>query len=207
ERIYISLGRGVNNFVAYIFAGAKNTGFIIADTGGKAFYFLKTKSPDTVAGIFEKVEGTANLVSGGGNQLSDGAGGWVIGVGQSTSKFTSNTISGVNKRTLRGRGRIARIFESIFDNQPTEIRNVQVAEVGKDYAIITWETNHHTVNNKANYGEDLTYGNDAWSEDYSTGHKVLLTELEPDKEYVFEVMGRNSNYIYDANRTFRTTKD
>lgn len=96
--------------------------------------------------------------------------------------------------------------EIVLDDSPTRITDVHIAEVGPDYAIIRWNTNHHTKNNKVNYGETLSYGKDAFGDDWETEHEVRLENLEPGTTYVFEVMSQNKNYIYDAHHTFTTKK-
>ena len=98
-------------------------------------------------------------------------------------------------------------FESyMFDKNPTKIDGVALAEVGKDYAIVTWTTNHYTRNNKVNYGQTLTYGQSAWGEDGEKNHKVKITGLKSGEKYYFEVMSQNKNYAYDAYYSFETQK-
>ena len=79
-----------------------------------------------------------------------------------------------------------------------------MVEVGRDYAVIYWRTNHHTKNNKVNYGEDRSYDYNKFSEDLSREHMVKLTDLKPDTTYYFEVMSQNKNYVYDAYYEFKT---
>lgn len=98
-------------------------------------------------------------------------------------------------------------FESyMFDDKPTRIENVELAEIGKDYAIVTWKTNHYTRNNKVNYGESLTYDKNAWGKDGEKNHRVKITGLKQGKRYFFEVMSQNKNYAYDAYYSFETKK-
>ena len=35
-------------------------------------------------------------------------------------------------------------------------------------------------------------------------HEFTLDDLQPDTVYYFEVMSHNKNYVYDANREFKT---
>lgn len=92
----------------------------------------------------------------------------------------------------------------MFDEGPTKISNVTLEEFGIDYAVISWETNHVTRNNKVNYGETLAYGNEIWSPDGSKIHKVKIENLKKNTRYFFEVMSQNKNYAYDAYYSFTT---
>lgn len=92
------------------------------------------------------------------------------------------------------------------DKNPTRISGVYINEIGKDYIVISWSTNHTTINNKVNYGIDLTYGGEAWSSDYERQHLVKINNLKPDTKYLFEVMSQGNNYVYDAYYSFVTKK-
>ena len=94
----------------------------------------------------------------------------------------------------------------VFDPTPTSISNVTIERLEKDYAVISWDTNHFTKNNKVNYGRDLTYGQEVWGEDYTKHHTITLTGLKPESEYFFEAMSQNKNYAYDAYYRFETTR-
>lgn len=96
--------------------------------------------------------------------------------------------------------------EIVLRNEPTRITDVQIVEVGVDYAVITWKTNHYTKNNKINYGKDTSYGQNAFAPDYEKEHTVRLEGLEPGSQYAFEVMSQNKNYVYDAHHEFTTQK-
>ena len=95
----------------------------------------------------------------------------------------------------------------MFDDQPTKISNVMMEELGKDYVVVSWDTNHYTLNNKVNYGKDLMYGNEIWSKDWAKHHVVKITGLEPGQKYYFEVMSQNKNYTYDAFYSFETLQN
>jgi len=92
----------------------------------------------------------------------------------------------------------------IFDPNPTKITAVYIEQIGQDYAVVSWETNHYTQNNKVNYGESLEYGHSFWAEDYAKQHLVKITNLKPQTRYFFEVMSQNKNYVYDAYYSFET---
>ena len=99
---------------------------------------------------------------------------------------------------------LAMTGEIFLDRESTYISNVSVAEVGVDFAVITWETNHHTANNKVNFGTDLSYGRDAVEPERSRFHQVRLEGLEQSQRYVFEVMSEGKNYTYDSHHQFVT---
>ena len=93
-----------------------------------------------------------------------------------------------------------------LSTEPTVISNVRVVEIGEDYAIIAWNTNHHATS-KVNYGETLSYGDDSSSGEKVLSHRIRIDGLEPGTTYYFEVMSQNKNYVYDAWHQFSTTTD
>jgi|GEM_PF-2714884 len=100
---------------------------------------------------------------------------------------------------------VSTFYAIVFDPNPTYISDVTIEELGRDYAIISWKTNHYAWG-KINYGEDLTYGKEVVVLDRKKEHIVRLTGLEPDKRYFFEVMSQSKNYTYDAYYSFETKK-
>jgi hypothetical protein len=97
--------------------------------------------------------------------------------------------------------------EIVLNKEPTRITNVKIAEIGVDYAIVTWHTNHYTTNNKLNFGETTSYGNHIFAPDYQKEHTVKLEGLKSGTPYVFEVMSQNKNYVYDAHYEFITKSE
>lgn len=93
----------------------------------------------------------------------------------------------------------------VLDPNPTQITNVTIEEVGKDYAIISWDTNH-VAWGKANYGPTLSYGQEVFTQGRGFHHVVKFTGLEPGKRFFFEVMAEGKNYTYDAYYSFETPK-
>ncbi|MEK7526645.1 MAG: fibronectin type III domain-containing protein [Patescibacteria group bacterium] len=90
-----------------------------------------------------------------------------------------------------------------FISEPTFITDVTVEPISPTSVKITWKTNH-PANGKVNYGTDRTYSMDRQSEERVTHHEFVLTDLTPDTLYHFEVMSHNNNYVYDADREFKT---
>ena len=91
----------------------------------------------------------------------------------------------------------------VFDEEPTRISNVKVAEAGEDYAVITWTTNHYATS-KVNYGTTFDYGSDIQSDERVKEHKIKITGLKSGKKYTYEVMSQGKNYVYDAKHEFTT---
>lgn len=85
----------------------------------------------------------------------------------------------------------------MFDKEPTKISGVTIEEIGEDYAVVSFKTNHPAWG-KVNYGETLSYGHEVWLNDRTYDHQAKLTGLTPGQKYFFEVMAQNKNYTYDA---------
>ena len=88
-------------------------------------------------------------------------------------------------------------YAIIIDKEPTKISDVSIEEVGGDYAIISFKTNHPAWG-KVNYGDSLSYGREVMLPEREYEHQAKLTGLEKGKKYFFEVMAQNKNYAYDA---------
>lgn len=126
------------------------------------------------------------------------------GMQETIAYYLSPAMRTVGQFAYSQQVKLLSIAEILFDKNPTVITNVQVAEIGKDYVVITWETNHFTTNNKVNYGETLSYGQDVLSQERARRHEFRITGLEANKKYFFEVMSKNKNYVYDAYHEFTT---
>jgi len=96
--------------------------------------------------------------------------------------------------------------EIVLDKEPTRISEVRVEEVGKDYAVVTWKTNHHATS-KLNYGLTFDYGQDIQFDKKVKEHKIKITGLNPETKYCYEVMSQNKNYVFDARHEFTTPKE
>lgn len=129
------------------------------------------------------------------------------GVRETIAYTLSPAVRSVGQFTYSQQVKLLSIAEILFDKNPTVITNVKVAEVGKDYAVITWETNHYTGSNKVNYGESLSYGQDILSQERARHHEFRISGLEANKKYFFEVMSKNKNYVYDAYHEFTTKSE
>ncbi len=90
-----------------------------------------------------------------------------------------------------------------FVDDRTIITDVEIAVLSSTSAKITWKTNHPATS-KINYGTSTTYTEEAQSSRRVSEHEFLLENLAPNTQYFFEVMSQNKNYVYDANRAFKT---
>ncbi|MBI2590945.1 MAG: peptidoglycan DD-metalloendopeptidase family protein [Candidatus Blackburnbacteria bacterium] len=95
-------------------------------------------------------------------------------------------------------------FNSIvIDPNPTQIADVTIEEIGTDYMVVSWNTNHFSTG-KVNYGEDLAYGKEVFLNSLGKHHVAKLTGLKSGTRYYFEVMSQGKTYTYDAFYSFET---
>ena len=86
---------------------------------------------------------------------------------------------------------------------PTTISNLKAEDIGADYVIITWETNHKATS-KVSYGDNYDYGQDVQTTKRTKLHQVKIENLEPNKIYYYEVMSQGKSYVFDARHEFVT---
>jgi hypothetical protein len=98
---------------------------------------------------------------------------------------------------------IAATIDLWFDSNPTVISNVKAEEIGEEYMVITWETNHYATS-KVNYGDSYDYGKDVQTTEKTKQHSIKITNLEPNTTYYYEVMSQGNNYVFDARHEVRT---
>lgn len=156
----------------------------------------------TAAGAVTLAQGIGGSVSAGGNAIA-GVTGKAFG---GARNILANVVFGVGQQTQHVSGQLGFAIVKIgyiFVNEPTTIYDVKVETLSATEAKVTWKTNH-PANGKVNYGLDESYSFDVQSEDRVIDHEFILTNLSPDTEYHFEVMSQNKNYVYDANRKFKT---
>jgi len=171
------------NFLAHMTTGATKT-FLLAfgngvDNVGKFIVTIAHNiAREMSSAMTASQNGITNLAFGIGEKTQDVS----DTVGLAIIKFTYNFVS-----------------------EPTTIYAVKVKTLSPTSARISWQTNH-PANGKVNYGLDRTYPFDVQSEKRVTHHEFTLKNLKPDTVYHFEVMSHNKNYVYDANREFRTPK-
>jgi hypothetical protein len=208
------LWQGYSNFVRQsdlkILAFIVNTSNRAGQTIAFTYNNLAQKAPGIVGSGLRTIGGALGTIADSTALASASFAGYLSGTARNLGNFVTDAVSPTAKTigefTIKQQIKLISIAEILFDKNPTIIKNVKVAEVGKDYAVITWETNHYTTNNKINYGESLSYGQDLISQDRARFHEFKITGLNPDKKYYFEVMSKNNNYIYDAYHEFTTQR-
>lgn len=98
-------------------------------------------------------------------------------------------------------------FTYNFVSTPTTISDVKADVLSPTSVKVAWYTNH-PANGKVNWGfDDGIYEFELQTDKRTTYHEFILTNLKPDTEYHYEVMNHNKNYVYDANRKFRTPQE
>jgi hypothetical protein len=156
------------------------------------YWYLADKAPTVVGnGLIAVGKGTQSV----GQKVSE-----IVNAGSSTVK---TAVYPVVWKTQVSLGVISDIW---FDREQTRISEVYVESVSRDTITIVWKTNHHTINNKINYGEDLSYGQFGFAKDYGKVHRVTIANLKPATKYVFEVMSQGKNYVYDAHHEVKTSE-
>ena len=117
---------------------------------------------------------------------------------------TTDVLGGEGNKVVRKIIVSADFFSSVwFDKEPTKIYNLRIAEAGKDYVVIKWQTNHY-ANSKVNYGSTYDYGQDVQTTEKTKDHSIKIDNLEPGTTYYYEVMSQGKNYVFDARHEFRT---
>lgn len=124
---------------------------------------------------------------------------------------TTDTVTALTIAVGKGAGALSNTAGLALMNagaalvtEPTAITNVAVTILSPTSAQVTWTTNQ-PANGKINWGLAAgEYPFESQTEQRSTAHQFMLTNLTPNTDYHFEVMSHNKNYVYDANRQFRT---
>lgn len=190
--VFDKTGQGLALVGNVIGAGLHNTGEAI----GAVFNSIANNAPQGVAKNILLATGTAitttftNTVNG----TKEGIANLAFAIGEKADIFSSGANS-VSVAIVR--------FGYLFATEPTRIYDVQVVALSPTSAKISWQTNH-PANGKVNYGLDETYPLDIQTDKRTTYHEFTLTNLTPNTQYHFEVMSQNKNYVYDANRKFKT---
>lgn len=98
---------------------------------------------------------------------------------------------------------IVTVTADLFDSNPTTISGLKVAEVGTNYAIIVWETNHYATS-KVSYGNSYDYGQDVQDNHKTKKHQVRIENLDSNTIYYYEAMSQGKTYVFDARHEFIT---
>lgn len=187
-------------------SGISTTGSTLSKTTLTIFTTANNITQGTITGVAATTNKSIKSVSMIGQSVAS----WTANTSQKTINTTknglANTAFNLGEKTQDVSDTLGHSIVQIgylFVNEPTKIYDVKVEDLTPTSAKISWMTNH-PANGKVNYGLDETYPFDVQSEKRVTHHEFVITELKPDTEYHFEVMSHNKNYVYDANRKFRT---
>jgi len=195
----------IGNITSDVFKGAGQGIKLASNTIGQAF----TSVIQAIGNRYKQLASRPEIVG----RILTASSEWVSNTGNATAQNINSTKKRITNTTFDVGKKIQNISDVVglaiikftynFVNEPTTISNVQVAILSPTTAKISWETNHPT-NGKVNYGLNKTYPFDVQSEKRVNLHEFVLTDLSPDTVYQFEVMSHNKNYVYDANREFKT---
>jgi len=193
---------------------ASTIGTIASNTGNTIGNISKSIAGTTLTIAQNTSRGIENITS----SIATTALSAVKNTGSSIASATQNTVSSTKKgianlaftigeRTddiSHGVGTTIIKIGYLFVPEPTKISDVTAVALSPTSVKISWKTNH-PANGKVNWGyEDGIYEFEQQTDKRTSQHEFILTNLIPDTEYHYEVMSQNRNYVYDANRKFKT---
>ena len=179
---------GIGNGVKFVFNGIGSGLAFVGNTIGNGYNAIANNAPGVTKDILLAIGNTVNNTING---TKNGIASIAFAIGEKTQGISDRLGFSFVK------------FGYLFVNEPTKISDVKAIVLSPTSAKISWKTNH-PANGKVNYGLNETYPLDVQSEKRITKHEFTLTNLKPNTEYHFEVMSHNKNYVYDANRKFKT---
>lgn len=190
------------NFVSAVDNVYQSTAKVMPDVIGNTMLAISSFNSSTGNVVNETQETTKKQIAKAHKGSSD----LIARSGQALSSTYQSIVKPVNDTA----GFFSRIkigvdtFTAIvFDPQPTYISDVTIEELGKDYAVVSWKTNHYAWG-KVNFGTSTSYGEEVILAQREKFHRARLNNLKPGEKYYFEVMSQNKNYAYDAYYTFET---
>ncbi len=89
---------------------------------------------------------------------------------------------------------------------PTLITNVNITNITKDSAQISWITNH-AASSKIRYGQTTNYGYEVSSNDLTVNHNLTISALKPNTQYHYEILSTGNTTAIDADATFTTLSE
>lgn len=189
------------------------TTIVAQNTGNKITKEIKnlTIVTSTIARNTSRIVG--NVTNTAAKTTGDIAQKTGLAIASATQKTFNNAKMGISNVTLKVGEKTEDVsstvgyaivqFGYLFVNEPTKISDVKVIVLSPTSAKVSWVTNH-PANSKVSYGLDETHPLDIQTDKRTTYHEFTLSNLTPNTEYHFEVMSQNKNYVYDANRKFKT---
>lgn len=202
-----TIGAGYNQFVknapeltqrvlAGIGHGASTLTSTIASEGKYAVDTTMRISQDTVEFTSEVVANATNSVVAGTMALTKGVSFAIVSTAQNGVEKLNDISHEVGTAIIK--------IGYLFLPEPTRISEVRAVVLSPTSVKISWKTNHH-ANGKVNWGyDDGVYEFEQQADDMTDQHEFILSNLKPDTEYHYEVMSQSKNYVYDANRQFKT---
>lgn len=93
----------------------------------------------------------------------------------------------------------------IFDFTPPYILDIEIKNITRYSAEISWRTNEETIS-QVNFGTTPDYGKIIIKKDFRKNHLVRLTDLSSDTEYHFEIIAKDraGNRTSSGDYSFRT---
>ena len=200
------IGQGIGNTGKAASNATAAGNFIggVANNAGKTTSTIAQNTAKTIGNIANSIASTTSTIA--------------KNTGSAIASATQNTVNGakegiakvffaIGEKTQDVSNSTAMVFLRIgysLLTEDTKISNVESVALSPTSVKITWKTNH-PANGKVNWGyEDGIYKFDLQESKRTTEHEFILTNLQPNTVYHYEVMSQNKNYVYDANRKFRT---
>jgi hypothetical protein len=229
KTILTGIGNGVST-TAHFIASATSTVVTITSTIAQNTVSTIGNTANSIASTTTTIaQNTANLLG----QVANNIGNTATSIAQNTTKTVGNiahntglaiasaTQKGVNSTKSgianlaftvgektddisHGVGTAIIKIGYLFVPEPTKISNVTAVALSPTSVKISWTTNH-PANGKVNWGyDDGIYEFEDQTDKRTSKHEFVLENLKPDTKYHYEVMSQNRNYVYDANRKFKT---
>ena len=188
-KLVTTIFTGIGNGTRFVFNAVGSNLAFIGNTIGNGYNALANHAPGATKNILVAIRTNINnAVNGTRNGIANIA--FVVG------EKTDDISHGVGTAIIK--------IGYLFVPEPTKIFNVTAIALSPTLARITWETNH-PANGKVNWGyDDGIYEFEDQKDKRTSKHEFVLENLKPDTEYHYEVMSQNRNYVYDANRKFKT---
>jgi len=180
---------GIGNGISFVFNGVGSGLAFMGNTIGNSYSTLVDHAPGVTKNILLAVGTNVNNAI---NEARNGIANLAFSIGEKTDDVSHGVGTAIIK------------IGYLFVPEATKISNVTAVALSPMSVRITWETNH-PANGKVNWGfEDGIYEFEDQTHKRTSKHEFVLENLKPDTEYHYEVMSQNRNYVYDANRKFKT---
>ncbi|MFH1720671.1 MAG: DUF2341 domain-containing protein [Patescibacteria group bacterium] len=180
---------GIGTGIKTVFNGIGSGFAFVGNFIGNSYGTLANHAPGVAKNILVAIgTNVNNIINGTRNRIANLA----FAIGEKTDDVSHSVGTAIIK------------IGYIFVPEPTKISNVNAVALSPTAVKITWTTNH-PANGKVNWGyEDGIYKFEDQTDKRTSQHEFVLTNLKSDTEYHYEVMSQNRNYVYDANRKFKT---